>query len=109
LVKRRSDVDVETVEKFLTKMYRTNADFVFTVSRDFVHKCQTPALILPDDIPAHPYAVAMKRRCSRRQAKSACSGGRNRRSGKQLFRSERAAGVRPAARAYKSRVGISSS
>src|ERR1700736_6288497 len=59
LVKRRPDITMETVEKFLTKMYRTNPDFVFTVSRDFVRNCQTPVLILPDDIPAHPYAVAM--------------------------------------------------
>jgi pimeloyl-ACP methyl ester carboxylesterase len=35
-------------------------DFVFTVTRDFVRNCQTPVLILPDDIPAHPYAVAME-------------------------------------------------
>ena len=48
------------VEKFLTRMYRTNPDFVFTVTRDFVRKCQTPVLILPDDIPAHPYKVAME-------------------------------------------------
>jgi hypothetical protein len=41
-------------------MYRTNPDFVFTVTRDFVRNCQTPVLILPDDIPAHPYAVAME-------------------------------------------------
>jgi pimeloyl-ACP methyl ester carboxylesterase len=60
LVKRRPELTMETVDKFLTKMYRTNADFVFTVTRDFVRKCQTPVLILPDDIPAHPYAVAME-------------------------------------------------
>ena len=60
LVKRRPDVSMDTVQKFLTKMYRTNPDFVFTVTRDFVKSCQTPALILPDDIPAHPYAVAME-------------------------------------------------
>jgi pimeloyl-ACP methyl ester carboxylesterase len=60
LVKRRPEITMETVDKFLTKMYRTNADFVFTVTRDFVRKCQTPVLILPDDIPAHPYAVAME-------------------------------------------------
>jgi hypothetical protein len=51
---------MEQVDKFLTKMYRTNPDFVFTVTRDFVRQCQTPVLILPDDIPAHPYAVAME-------------------------------------------------
>jgi pimeloyl-ACP methyl ester carboxylesterase len=60
LVKRRPEITMETVDKFLTKMYRTNADFVFTVTRDFVRNCQTPVLILPDDIPAHPYAVAME-------------------------------------------------
>ena len=51
---------MEMVQKFLSKMYRTNPDFVFTVTRDFVRKVQTPVLILPDDIPAHPYAVAME-------------------------------------------------
>ena len=47
------------VEKYLTKLYRSS-DFVMTVTRDFVRSCQTPVLILPDDIPAHPYAVAME-------------------------------------------------
>ena len=60
LVKRRPEITMETVDKFVTRMYRTNPDFVFTVSRDFVRNCQTPVLILPDDIPAHPYAVAME-------------------------------------------------
>jgi pimeloyl-ACP methyl ester carboxylesterase len=60
LVARRPDITMEMVDKFLTRMYRTNPDFVFTVTRDFVRNCQTPVLILPDDIPAHPYAVAME-------------------------------------------------
>jgi pimeloyl-ACP methyl ester carboxylesterase len=60
LVKRRPEISMATVDRFLTTMYRTNADFVFTVTRDFVRRCQTPVLILPDDIPAHPYAVAME-------------------------------------------------
>jgi pimeloyl-ACP methyl ester carboxylesterase len=60
LVKRRPDITMEMVDRFLTKMYRANADFVFTVTRDFVRTCRTPVLILPDDIPAHPYAVAME-------------------------------------------------
>jgi hypothetical protein len=33
---------------------------VFTVTRDFVRGCETPILVLPDDVPAHPYAVAME-------------------------------------------------
>ena len=60
LVKRRPDITIEMVDRFLTKMYRTNPDFVWTVTRDFVRNCRTPLLILPDDIPAHPYAVAME-------------------------------------------------
>jgi pimeloyl-ACP methyl ester carboxylesterase len=57
---RRPDVTMEMVEPFLAKMYRSNPDFVFTVTRDFVRACQTPILVLPDDVPAHPYAVAME-------------------------------------------------
>jgi pimeloyl-ACP methyl ester carboxylesterase len=60
LSERRPDITMQMVDKFLTKMYRDNPDFVFTVTRDFVRKCQTPVLILPDDIPVHPYAVAME-------------------------------------------------
>jgi len=60
LIAKRPDITMAMVDKFLTKMYRTNPDFVFTVTRDFVRSCQTPLLILPDDIPAHPYAVAME-------------------------------------------------
>jgi pimeloyl-ACP methyl ester carboxylesterase len=60
LVARRPDITMEQAEKFLTKMYRTDPDFVFTVTRDFVRQCRTPVLILPDDIPAHPYDVAME-------------------------------------------------
>ena len=51
---------MDMVDRFLTRMYRTNADFVFTVTRDFARELQTPILILPDDIPAHPYDVAME-------------------------------------------------
>jgi len=60
IMKRHPELTPALVDQFLTKMYRTNADFVFTVSRDFVRSCQTPVLVLPDDIPSHPYAVAME-------------------------------------------------
>jgi pimeloyl-ACP methyl ester carboxylesterase len=59
LVKQRPDITMEIVKKFLDKMY-DHADFVYTVTRDFVRSCQTPVLILPDDIPPHPYKVAME-------------------------------------------------
>jgi pimeloyl-ACP methyl ester carboxylesterase len=60
LCARRSDVTMEQVDAFLNRMYRTNPDFVFTVSRDFVRSSQTPILTLPDNVPAHPYEVAME-------------------------------------------------
>jgi len=60
LIARRPDITMEQIDAFLTKMYRANPDFVFTVSRDFVRNCQTPVLVLPDDVPPHPLAVAME-------------------------------------------------
>jgi pimeloyl-ACP methyl ester carboxylesterase len=60
LCDRRPDITMTMVEAFLKKMYGDNPDFVFTVTRDFVRRCQTPILVLPDDIPAHPYAVAIE-------------------------------------------------
>ena len=60
LVARRPEITLAEVDAYLTRMYRTNPDFVFTVTRDFVRACETPVLILPDDIPSHPYAVAME-------------------------------------------------
>lgn len=60
LCARRPDVTMEQVDAFLTRMYRANPDFVISVPRDVVRACKTPVLILPDDVPAHPYAVAME-------------------------------------------------
>ena len=60
LCARRPDLTMAMVDAFLNTMYRANADFVFTVTRDFVRACQTPILVLPDDVPAYPYAVAME-------------------------------------------------
>ncbi|MEM6497928.1 MAG: alpha/beta hydrolase [Pseudomonadota bacterium] len=59
-VEQRPDVTLETVSEYLNNMYTKRADFVFTVDRDFVRNCDTPVLVLPDDIPAHPYAAAME-------------------------------------------------
>jgi pimeloyl-ACP methyl ester carboxylesterase len=60
LCERRPDITMARVDAFLKRMYGSNPDFVFTVTRDFVRNCQTPILVLPDDVPAHPYAVAME-------------------------------------------------
>src|ERR1700682_2159793 len=51
LVARRPDITIEMVGAFLKMMYGANPDFVFTVTRDFVRECQTPVLVLPDDVP----------------------------------------------------------
>jgi pimeloyl-ACP methyl ester carboxylesterase len=59
LTARRPEITMPTVDTFVTRMFETDPDFVFTVTRDFVRGCQTPILILPDDSPARPYAVAM--------------------------------------------------
>ncbi len=57
---RRPDISMEMVHDFLTNMYTKRADFVYTVSRDFVRSCQTPVLVMPDDSPPHPYTIAME-------------------------------------------------
>ncbi|MEQ9172073.1 MAG: alpha/beta hydrolase [Rhodospirillales bacterium] len=59
-MKRRPEITLEMITEFLDTMYTKRADFVFTVDRDFVRNCRTPVLVLPDDIPAHPYATAME-------------------------------------------------
>lgn len=60
LTAKRPEISLQTTDQFVTKMFETNPDFVFTVTRDFVRGCQNPVLIMPDDVPAHPYAVAME-------------------------------------------------
>ena len=59
-VKRHPDVTMAQVDQFLTNMYKKNPDFLWCVTRDFVKQCKNPVLVLPDDIPAHPYKIAME-------------------------------------------------
>jgi pimeloyl-ACP methyl ester carboxylesterase len=60
LIAKRPEITLQTTDQFVTRMFETNPDFVFTVTRDFVRNCQNPVLVLPDEVPAHPYAVAME-------------------------------------------------
>jgi hypothetical protein len=53
--KQRPDLDT-----FLTRMYVTNADFVFSVPRDVVRACPVPVLVMPDETPSHPYEPALE-------------------------------------------------
>ena len=55
----RPDLNMDQVEKFLRNMY-LDKDFVYTVDRDFVRGCKKNLLVMPDDVPAHPYVVAME-------------------------------------------------
>jgi pimeloyl-ACP methyl ester carboxylesterase len=57
---KRPEIPKQAADQFVTRMFENDADFVFTVTRDFVRACQNPVLILPDDVPAHPLAVAME-------------------------------------------------
>jgi len=60
LVKRRPEITMDMADRFLTKMFRDNPDFIFTVNRDFVRSCQTPVLVLPDDTAGHSLPVAIE-------------------------------------------------
>ena len=60
VVKRRSDITEAMADQFLTSMFRSHPDFVFTVTRDFVRSCQTPVLVLPDDTAGHSLTVAIE-------------------------------------------------
>jgi len=68
LVKRRPEITMDQVQKFLFNMYGDKPDFVYTVTREFVKNCQTPVMIMPDDVPPHPYAVALE--CAKLAPKS---------------------------------------
>jgi len=57
---RRPDVSMETIEKYLHNLYRVRPDFVYSVSRDFAKSCQTPMLVLPDDVVAHPLVTSVE-------------------------------------------------
>jgi pimeloyl-ACP methyl ester carboxylesterase len=54
---RRPEIGDEQIEAYLHALYRVNPDFVYSVSREFVSRCRTPMLVMPDDVPAHPYQV----------------------------------------------------
>ena len=55
----RERVPMETIEKYLHNLYRLRPDFVYSVSRDFARTCQTPILVLPDDVAAHPLLTSI--------------------------------------------------
>jgi pimeloyl-ACP methyl ester carboxylesterase len=54
---RHPEVSTETIEKYLHDLY--DSDFLHSVSRDFIKGCQTPMLVLPDDVPSHPLQTSI--------------------------------------------------
>jgi pimeloyl-ACP methyl ester carboxylesterase len=58
-LERRPEVSMATIETYLHNLYRVQPDFVYSVSRDFAKSCQTPMLVLPDDVTAHPLQVSI--------------------------------------------------
>lgn len=60
LTEKRSDVNMSTVETLLRNMYRSPADFVYSVSRGFVRSCQTPLLVMPGNDRPHPHDVGVE-------------------------------------------------
>ncbi len=59
LLARRPDLNQDAIEKHLHKLYRANPDFLYSVSRNVIRNCQTPILVLPDDVPAHPHQTSV--------------------------------------------------
>ena len=57
--KRRPEVSNNIIERYLHNLYAAQPDFLYSVSRDFIKNCQTPMLVLPDDVPAHPLQTSV--------------------------------------------------
>jgi pimeloyl-ACP methyl ester carboxylesterase len=59
LRERRPDIAMDAIDKYLHDLYRARPDFVYSVSRDFAKSCQTPMIVLPDNVDAHPLVASI--------------------------------------------------
>lgn len=59
LLAGRPELTQAQVDNYLHQLYRVQPDFVYSVSRDYVQHLETPLLVMPDDVPAHPYQTSM--------------------------------------------------
>jgi pimeloyl-ACP methyl ester carboxylesterase len=57
--KRRPEVSMETIAKYQHSLWSEQPDFLYSVPRAFIAKCQTPILVLPDDTPSHPLQTSI--------------------------------------------------
>jgi pimeloyl-ACP methyl ester carboxylesterase len=53
--KERPEIEERILNRFGDNMF--GADFVFSVSREFVRQCQIPMLVMPGDDPPHPAVI----------------------------------------------------
>jgi pimeloyl-ACP methyl ester carboxylesterase len=60
LIDKRPEITMPMVERMLERMYRSPADFVYSVSRDFIASSQTPMLVLPGNDRPHPHDVGLE-------------------------------------------------
>ena len=79
-LERRPEVSMATIEKYLHNLYRVRPDFVYSVSRDFAKSCQTPMLVLPDDVTRIRFRSPSTSHRWRQMPRSRCFPGRSRRS-----------------------------
>src|ERR1700759_2566798 len=59
LREREPGISTESVEKYLHDLYRVQPDFVYSVSREFAKSCQTPLIVLPDNVDARPLVTSV--------------------------------------------------
>jgi pimeloyl-ACP methyl ester carboxylesterase len=59
LLAARPDLNEEAIEPYLHNLYRSNPDFLYSVSRGLIRNCRTPILVLPDNAPAHPHQTSV--------------------------------------------------
>src|SRR5580704_5867471 len=59
LRERQPDIAMDAIDKYLHDLYRARPDFVYSVPRDFAKSCQTPMLVLPDNVDAHPLVASI--------------------------------------------------
>jgi pimeloyl-ACP methyl ester carboxylesterase len=57
--KKQPDVPMADIETYFHNLYAVQPDFLYSVPRDFIANCQTPMLVLPDDVPAHPLCTSI--------------------------------------------------
>jgi pimeloyl-ACP methyl ester carboxylesterase len=56
----KPNADDAEIAAYLHNLWRDPADFMFSVTREFVSQCETPILVMPDNVVVHPLHVAME-------------------------------------------------